>query len=150
MSLLGQPGKAVLSHFFVTLFLSVRKLEKAVAVSGVCAGVLEKKLRESPGKLFPDREVLQILGFRAPGKAEPAGNLGSTLPGPCPRLPCKVFLEIDSSSLLEFLWVWVFGLQARAPHRNKSVSSVLFQVQFFMQALSAIHNMPHRRVADLL
>ena len=32
---------------------------------------------------------------------EPAGNLGSTLPGPCPQLPCEVFFAIDSSSLLE-------------------------------------------------
>ena len=37
------------------------------------------------------------------GKGKPAGNLGSTLPGPCPHLPCGVFFEIDSSSLLEFL-----------------------------------------------
>ena len=36
------------------------------------------------------------------GKGKPAGNLGSTLPGPCPHLPCGVFLEIDSSSVLEF------------------------------------------------
>ena len=36
------------------------------------------------------------------GKGEPAGNLGSTLPGPCPHLLCGMFFEIDSSSLLEF------------------------------------------------
>ena len=38
------------------------------------------KLRESPGKiagnLFPNREMLQILGFRAPGKANLPGTLG--------------------------------------------------------------------------
>ena len=38
------------------------------------------KLRESPGKIagkfFPDREMLQILGFRAPGKANLPGTLG--------------------------------------------------------------------------
>ena len=32
------------------------------------------------------------------GKGKPAANLGSTLPGPCPNLPCGVFFEIDSSS----------------------------------------------------
>ena len=36
------------------------------------------------------------------GDVDTAGNLGSTLPGPCPHLPCGVFFEIDSSSLLEF------------------------------------------------
>ena len=36
------------------------------------------------------------------GKGKPAGNLGSTLPGPCAHLPCGVSFDIDSSSLLEF------------------------------------------------
>ena len=61
-------------------FLQIRKLEKAVAVSGVCSGVLREKLRESPGKIagkiFPNREMLQILGFRGPGKANLPGTLG--------------------------------------------------------------------------
>ena len=38
------------------------------------------KLRESPGKIagkcFPNREMLQILGFRAAGKANLPGTLG--------------------------------------------------------------------------
>ena len=57
------------------------------------------KLRESPGKIagkmFPNREMLQILGFRAPGRANLPGALG-------PHLPCGMFFEIDSSRLLEF------------------------------------------------
>ena len=52
--------------------LLVRKLEKAVAVSGVCA------------------TNSRISGT---GKGKPAGNLGSTLPRPCPHLPCGVFLK---------------------------------------------------------
>ena len=48
--------------------------------------------------------MLQILGISGTGKGKPAGNLGSTLPGPCPHLPCRVFFEIDSSSLLKFFW----------------------------------------------
>ena len=48
------------------------------------------KLRESPGKIagniFPNRQMLQILKSRA-RKGKLAGNLGSTLPGPCPHLP---------------------------------------------------------------
>ena len=46
----------------------LRKLKKAVAVSGVT------------------------------GKGKPARNLGLRLPGPCPHLACGVFFEIDSSN----------------------------------------------------
>ena len=61
---------------------------EAVAVSCLLPGVLTKS---SSGKLrvdkaernFPARN-LQILGFLSPGQGEPAGNLGSTLPGPVP------------------------------------------------------------------
>ena len=64
------------------------------------------KLRESggkiAGKIFPDREMLRILGFRAPGKANLSQTMGPHCPGPCADLPCGVFFEIDSSSLLEF------------------------------------------------
>ena len=86
----------------------LRKLEKAVAVSGVFApGVLEEssgKIAGSrlAGKIFPNREMLQILGFQAPGKANLPGTLGPHCSGPCPHLPGGVFFEIDSSSLLEF------------------------------------------------
>ena len=63
------------------------------------------KVRESPGKIagkcFPNREMLQILGFWAPGKANLPGTLGRHCPGPCTHLPGGVFFEIDSSSLLE-------------------------------------------------
>ena len=83
----------------------LRKLEKAVAVSGVLAGVLEQSPGKIPGKLlekcFPNRQMLQLLDF-GHREGKPAGNLGSTLPGPCPHLPCGVCFEIDSSSLLEF------------------------------------------------
>ena len=48
-----------------------------MAVSGVCSGVLEA----NSGKIaathfFPNREMLQILGFGAPGKANLLGTLG--------------------------------------------------------------------------
>ena len=49
--------------------LLIRKLEKAVAVSGVCLGVPEENSGKVPGKIagkyFPNREMLQILGFQA-------------------------------------------------------------------------------------
>ena len=56
-----------------------RKLEKAVAVSGVCSGVPEENSGKVAGKLlefFPNREMLQILGFRALGKANLLETLG--------------------------------------------------------------------------
>ena len=60
-----------------TCCLKFRKLEKAVAVSGVCFRGFPRELRESHGKLvetlFPNREMLQILVFwesRCPGQLE--------------------------------------------------------------------------------
>ena len=59
-----------------------RKLEnfKAAAVFRDLFGGSQGKLRESPGKIagntLPNREMLQILGFRAPGKANLPGTLG--------------------------------------------------------------------------
>ena len=81
----------------------IRKLEKAVAVSGVCSGVLEENSGKIAGKFLPEsRNATIISRISGTGKGKPAGNLGPTLPGPCPHLPCGVFSEIDSSSLLEF------------------------------------------------
>ena len=63
-------------------------------------------LRESPGKiagkLFPESRNATNSGISGTRKGQPAGNLGTTLPGPRPNLPCGMFFEIDSSSLLEF------------------------------------------------
>ena len=91
------------------MILIVRTLEKAVAVSGVCSGVLEESSGKVPGKLpgkmfLPNREMLQIPGVRAPGKANLLGTLGPHCRDlvPTVHLPCGVFFEIDSSSLLEF------------------------------------------------
>ena len=67
--------------------------------------------RKTPGNSREDcwKEARNATNSRisGTGKGEPAGNLGSTLPGPCPHSPCGVFFEIDSSSLLEFFWVEV-------------------------------------------
>ena len=69
------------------------------------SGKTPGKCRENCWKNFP--ESRNATNFRISGtrKGKPAGNLGSTLPGPCPHLPCGVFFEIDSSSLLEFFWL---------------------------------------------
>ena len=73
-----------------------------MAVSGVCSGVPEENSGKIAGKIFLNREMLQILGFRGTGKGKPAGNLGSTLPGTLSPPSGRGFFEIDSSSLLEF------------------------------------------------
>ena len=55
------------------------------------------KLRESPGKiagkLFPNREMLQILGFRAPGKANLPGTLGRHCRDLVPTFRAGCFLK---------------------------------------------------------
>ena len=74
------------------------------------------KPREIAGKLFPESRNAINSRISGTGKGKPAGNLGPTLPEPCPHLPCGVFFEIDSSSLLEFFffefWVYYFKLSA--------------------------------------
>ena len=55
------------------------------------------KLRESPGKIagkfFPNREMLQILGFRAPGKANLPGTLGRHCRDLVPTFRAGCFLK---------------------------------------------------------
>ena len=64
------PGQS--RETFVYVFFSL----KAVAVPGVFAGVLEESSGKITGKNFPNRQMLQILGFRAPGKANLPQTLG--------------------------------------------------------------------------
>ena len=86
----------------------IRKLEKAVAVCGMRSGVPEensgKVAGKIAGKFFLNRGMRHFLGFQAPGKANLPGTLGRQCPGRCPHLPCGVFCEINSYSLLEFFW----------------------------------------------
>ena len=65
-----------------------------MAVSGVCSGVPEKNSGKIVGKLLDFPESRHATNSRISTimqKRRPAGNLGSTLPGPCPHLPCGVF-----------------------------------------------------------
>ena len=77
------------------------------------------KFRENCWKKFPVPWNATNSRISGTGKGKPAGNLGSTLPGPCPHLPCGEFFEIDSSSLLEFFWIYssLRSLQARHPKK---------------------------------
>ena len=84
-----------------------RKLEKAVAVSGVCSGVPEENSGKVPGKLqkmFPELQNATNSRISGTRKGKPAGNIWSTLPGPCSHLPCGVFFEIVSSNLLDIFF----------------------------------------------
>ena len=57
----------------------IRKLKKAVAVSGNFSGVPEDNsgsLRKIVGIFSPNRKALSILGFRERGKANLPGTLG--------------------------------------------------------------------------
>ena len=69
----------------------IRKLEKAVAVSGVSSGVLEENSGKVPGKLLENFSK---------------ANLPVTLGPHCwdlvPTFRAGFFFEIDSSSLLEY------------------------------------------------
>ena len=85
----------------------IRKFEKAVAVSGVCSGVPEENFGKVPGKLLENvSRIAKCYKFWDfwHRERQTCRNLGSTLPGPCPHLPCGMFYEIDSSCLLEFFW----------------------------------------------
>ena len=81
-----------------------RELEEAVAVSGVCSGVPEENSGKIAGKIYPESQNAANSRILGTGKGKPAGKLGSTLPGPCPHLRCRVFFGIDSSSLVEIFF----------------------------------------------
>ena len=76
--------------------LELRKLEKAVAVPGSVRGFSRKipgKSRENSRKFFPNHEMLQILGFRAPGKANLPGTLGPHCRDLVPTFRAGFFLK---------------------------------------------------------
>ena len=84
---------------FKALFISrdtFRKLEKAVAVSGVYSGVLQENSRKVPGKLlgkFLPGTGEKILGFRGPGKANLPGTLGPHCGDLVPTFRAGCFLK---------------------------------------------------------
>ena len=55
------------------------------------------------------------------GKGKPAGNLGLALPGPCPNLPCGVFFEVDSFSLLEISDLRTYAIKSRTVTDNEPI-----------------------------
>ena len=109
-------------------FPSLRYTQKTREGCGCFRGLFggsRGKLRETLGKIagknFPESRNASNSRILGTGKGKPVGNLRSTLPRPCPHLPCVVVFEIDSSGLLEFfryapnpqetlsspqMWVW--------------------------------------------
>ena len=53
--------------------------------------LLPGKFRDKCWKIFPNREMLWILGLQVLGKPNLLRTLGRHCPGPCPNLPCGVF-----------------------------------------------------------
>ena len=86
------------------LYLYQKTREGCGCFWGLC-GSSGGKFRENSGKIagkiFPNCQMLQILGFRAPGTENLPETLGPHWTRPCADLPCGMFFEIDSSSLLE-------------------------------------------------
>ena len=74
---------------------------------GGSRGIFRESPRKIAGKYFPpNHEMLPVLGFRAPGKANLPGTFGphcrDLVPSDSPPSVQGIF-EIDSSSLLEFV-----------------------------------------------
>ena len=101
------PWKIILNNVFsrAQCFLNQKTREGCGCFRGPCRSFWRKvpgKVRENCWKIFLESPNATNSRISGTGKGKPARNLGSTLPGPCPHLPCGVFFEIDSSSLLEF------------------------------------------------
>ena len=78
------------------------------------------KLRESPGKIagkkiFPNREMLQILGFWAPGKANLLGTLGPHCQDLVPTFRAGCFLKSTVPAFSSFSEFWSLQLRSRRP-----------------------------------
>ena len=60
---------------------------------GSSGGKFRENSRKIAGKIFPNRQMLQILGFRAPGKANLPGTLGPHCRGLVPTFRAGCFLK---------------------------------------------------------
>ena len=90
------------SHFESPKRFFIRQHKLAVAVSGSVQGVLRKaegKSWEIAGNRYPNCAMLQMLGFRAPGKVNLLRTLGRHCLDLVPTFCAGCF---DSSGLLEF------------------------------------------------
>ena len=60
------------------------------------------KSREKCWQNFPEASNAANSRISGTRKGKLAGNLGSTLPGPCPHLPCGVFLKSTAPAFSSF------------------------------------------------
>ena len=85
---------------------------------GLC-GSSGGKLRESPGKIagkfFPNYQMLQILGFRASGKANLPGTLGQHSRDFVPTFRAGCFLKSTVPAFSSFSETWL-QLVVESPH----------------------------------
>ena len=115
------PRQQQYEHFSLCSTCLVQKTREGCGCFRLFGGS-RGKLREGPGKIageiFPNRAMLRILGFQAPGKANLPGTLGRHCPRPCTHLPCGVFLESTVPAFSSFsdcfarfrIWCREFGL----------------------------------------
>ena len=69
------------------------------------------KSQENCWKIFPESRNATNFRISGTGKDKPAGNLGATLPGPCPNLPCGVFLKSTVPAFSSFFFLNYLHLQ---------------------------------------
>ena len=89
------------------------------------------KSRKIAGKYLSNREMLQILGFRAPGKANlPCRRtLGRCCLDLVPTFCEGCFFEIDSSSLLESFW-WMKQVLPLVAFQTQTQNRSVLATQF--------------------
>ena len=79
------------------------------------------KSRENCRRISPEAPNATNSRISGTGKGKPAGNLWSTLPGPCPHLPCGVFFKspVPAFSSFFFLFSEFAALQKQVPKRSR-------------------------------
>ena len=99
-----------------------------------------RKVSGNCWKFFPESPNPTNTRISGTGKGKPVGNLGSTLPGPCPHLPSGVFFEIDSSSLLEFFWEFPIESCESIRANHATTLSLVFRISLvsFKQGISLV------------
>ena len=90
----------ILFFAFCPHFAMVAEVQKTregcgcfLGLCGSSAGKFRESSGKIAGKIFPNREMLQILGFRAPGKANLPGTLGPHCRDVVPTFRAGCFLK---------------------------------------------------------
>ena len=97
-------------YFCKSIAIEIQKTREGCGCLRGLFGGPRGKLRESPGKiarkLFPNREMLQIPGFRAPGKANLPGTLGPHCRDLVPTFRAGCFLKSTVPAFSSFSEKW--------------------------------------------